>query len=80
MKTILTDRYILLPLIFGWLGLRSLWHSYGEWQQGAPFVAWFDASAGVFFVAFAIQRVLARRLARREGRDPSIVRERGGQQ
>ncbi|KUR71046.1 hypothetical protein AQZ52_10145 [Novosphingobium fuchskuhlense] len=74
MNTIITDSYNLLPVIFGWLGLRSLWHSYAEWQQGAPYIALLDACIGVFFVATAIHRVLKRRLARREEAIPAIAR------
>lgn len=77
MKTIITDKYNLVPNLFSWFGLRSLWLGYAEWQQGATFIACVDASFGVFWLAFAIQRVLERRLARQEGRDQSILRVEG---
>jgi hypothetical protein len=76
MKSILTDKMNIMPWMFAFVGLRDLWLSYDDWQNGLFWRAWLDAAFGILFLALAIVRIFDRRKAIREGRDPTVVRVR----
>ena len=73
MKSILTDNMNILPWARAYMGLLGLWLSYEDWQEQLFFRASLDAAFGILFLAFAIKRILERREAIRQGRDPAIV-------
>jgi hypothetical protein len=73
MKPIFTDKMNVLPWVWSLLGLGFLWRSYTDWQAELFVHTWFDASAGILFLALAIVRVFDRRKPIREDRDPAIV-------
>ena len=73
-KTIYTDRYGLYPWIWGIFGLLGLPYVFGYLVDGRYIMASWSMIASVGPLYLAYDRVRDVRRARREGRDPSIMR------
>ncbi|GAA4751638.1 hypothetical protein GCM10023264_17970 [Sphingomonas daechungensis] len=81
MKTIYTDKLGLYPWALLFLSATMFWSAYGVFVEGryAPFGlgstagSLFLAAGGVFWLGLAARRFRNVRVAKREGRDPSII-------
>lgn len=81
MTRIYTDHAGLLPWTFGLLAVISFWSAYEAFSGGRG-VLWLDGQVGGMIYVFGVgfwSLMLARRLrqirqAKREGRDPAIIK------
>lgn len=74
MKTICTDKYGLYPWFFGIGGVWEISHVYGYVADRRYVMATFAMIGSAAFIYLAGKRVWDMRTARREGRDPAIIR------
>lgn len=74
MKTIYTDRYGLYPWAMLFVSAVMFWSAYSGFSKGDGNALGLGIGSGALFLILALKRIWDVRKAKREGRNPSILR------